>query len=424
MSPRESRRHLGFIGIAAFGTAPAIVLTVFRLSGNEVELSDGVSSALYGVGILSAAFLLTWAAEAAERDISHALALSSIAVITVLPEYAVDFTLVWKAGSDPQYASFAVANMTGANRLLIGFAWPLVVLLIWARRRQRGVRLERNQYVELGFLAAATLYAFTLPLKGHIDLIDAVVLIGLFVAYMWFNARAEVHEPELIGPSALIGRLGPGVRRIVVLVTFVFSAAVIFTAAEPFAEGLIATGQTIGLDEFLLIQWVAPLASEAPEILVASIFAVRGDGASALGMLISAKVNQWTLLVGSLPVVYAVSTGSTSALPLDARQTEEVLLTAAQSFFAVVMLVTLFLGTRGAVVLLVLFLTQLVVPETAFRLAFSGLYMVLAVGMAAFVGQRRREMLALPRRTLEAGGLLGGLSDGHGQTGDAREGDP
>ena len=424
VSVRRNPRNLGFIGVAALGTAPAIALTVFRFSGSEVDLPHGVSSALYGVGILSAAFLLTWAAEAAERDISHALALSSIAVIAVLPEYAVDFTLVWKAGSDPQYASFAVANMTGANRLLIGFAWPLVVLIIWAKRRQRGVRLERNQYVELGFLTAATVYAFTLPLKGRIDLFDAMVLISLFGAYMWFNARAEVREPDLLGPSALIGSLDSGVRRLAVLVVFAFSASVIFVSAEPFAEGLIASGQSIGLDEFLLIQWVAPLASEAPEILVASIFAMRGDGASALGMLISAKVNQWTLLVGSLPVVYAVSTGSTSALPLDARQTEEVLLTAAQSIFAVVMLVMLFLGTRGALVLLFLFVTQLVVPQTAFRLAFSGLYLVLAVGMLVGIGERRRQFLALPKLTLQAGGLLGGLPDSDDRDDDAREGVP
>ena len=410
MRPASIQRDPGLIGLALLGTAPAIALFILRLSGSE-GVSDGVASVLYGTSILSAAFLLTWAAEAAERDISHALAISSIAIITVLPEYAIDFTLVWKAGTDPQYLSYAVANMTGANRLLIGLAWPLVVLIIWAKRRQPGVRLGRNHYVELGLMAAATVYAFTLPLKGQINLFDAGVLIGLFVAYMWFNAKSEVHEPDLIGPSALIGSLSAGTRRLVVSVLFLFAAAVIFMSAEPFAEGLIASGKTLGLDEFLLIQWVAPLASEAPEILVASIFALRGDGASALGMLLSAKVNQWTLLVGSLPIVYSVSTGSTSPIPLDARQTQEVLLTAAQSLFGVVMLVTLFLGSRGAMVLLFLFLTQLVVPETAFRLAFSGLYLMLAAAMVLGNRERRGAFVRLPKRTLQAGGLLGGLPD-------------
>ena len=42
-------------------------------------------------------------------------------------------------------------------------------------------------------------------------------------------------------------------------------------AAEPFAEGLVQTGETLGIDEFLLVQWLAPLASEAPEFLVAAL---------------------------------------------------------------------------------------------------------------------------------------------------------
>ena len=200
--------------------------------------------------------------------------------------------------------------------------------------RYSRVQLYKSQTIELSFLAAATIYAFTIPFKGQIDLLDAVVLIGLFGLYMYFSSRAEVVEPELVGPAALIGNLQPSNRRVVVLVTFIFSAAVIFLSAEPFAEGMIETGKNIGIDEFLLIQWVAPLASEAPEIVVACIFAIRGDASSALGLLVSAKVNQWSLLVGSLPIVYSASVGSPSALPLDERQAQEVLLTAAQSLFA------------------------------------------------------------------------------------------
>ena len=73
-------------------------------------------------------------------------------------------------------------------------------------------------------------------------------------------------------------------------------------AAEPFAGALVAGGKELGIDEFLLVQWLAPLASEAPELLVAAVLALRGHDDSALGMLLSAKVNQWTLLVGSLPI--------------------------------------------------------------------------------------------------------------------------
>ena len=114
------------------------------------------------------------------------------------------------------------------------------------------------------------------------------------------------------------------------------------------------------------MQWVAPLASEAPEFIVAILFALHGKGADAIGTLISSKVNQWTLLVGSLPVAYLAGGGQT-ALPLDARQVEEFLLTATQAVFGVAVLLTLRFPRWLAVTLLGLFALQYAVPWQAAR---------------------------------------------------------
>ena len=59
--------------------------------------------------------------------------------------------------------------------------------------------LGRSHSVEIAFLAVATLYSLTLPLKRTIALFDAVVLIGLFVVYMVRIARAPAEEPHLVG---------------------------------------------------------------------------------------------------------------------------------------------------------------------------------------------------------------------------------
>ena len=53
-----------------------------------------------------------------------------------------------------------------------------------------------------------------------------------------------------------------------------------------------------------------------------------------LGALISDKINQWTLLVGMLPLALSIGAGSVAVLPLDARQAEEFFLTSGQSLFA------------------------------------------------------------------------------------------
>ena len=55
-----------------------------------------------GVAIFGAAFMLSWAAELAQLDIPQALALAMLALIAVLPEYAVDMYFAWMAGKNSQ----------------------------------------------------------------------------------------------------------------------------------------------------------------------------------------------------------------------------------------------------------------------------------------------------------------------------------
>jgi cation:H+ antiporter len=121
---------------------------------------------------------------------------------------------------------------------------------------------------------------------------------------------------------------------------------------------LVGAGRVLGLDEFLLIQWLAPLASEAPAMTVAVLFVLAGRAANGLGALVSDKISQWTLLVGMLPLAMSFGAGSLVNLPLDARQAEEFFLTAAQSLFGIALLLRLRLGVWGALALAGLFALQ------------------------------------------------------------------
>jgi cation:H+ antiporter len=129
---------------------------------------------------------------------------------------------------------------------------------------------------------------------------------------------------------------------------FLYAGLTILLAAEPFAESLIVSGKKLEIEGFLLIQWLAPLASESPEFIVAIIFALRGHPTAGIGTLLSSKVNQWTVLVGALPIAYSVSLGQIRSMGLDSRQVEEILLTAAQSLFAAALLTNLSFSLKGA----------------------------------------------------------------------------
>src|SRR5512145_2306369 len=173
-----------------------------------------------GIAIFGAAFMLSWAAELAQKDIPQALAIALLALIAVLPEYAVDMYFAWSAGKDPTYTAFATANMTGANRLLIGVGWAAVVITFWLKSGKRAIQLEPGHKIEIFYLGLATLYSFLIPFKGRLDLVDAAVLILIFAFYMRAAAKAAHVEPELEGPAQMIEGYGEAVRRVVTALFF------------------------------------------------------------------------------------------------------------------------------------------------------------------------------------------------------------
>lgn len=362
-SSAAGRRAWLWVALALVFCLPGLVL---RIGG--IHLDPLVGSAIYGIGILSAAFLLSWAAEAAQEDVSASLAIAVLALITILPEYAVEAVLAWKAGAafaitpdHPAAVGLVAANVTGANRLLIGLAWPLVVLVFWLRQRAT-LTLPKGLSLELTILLVATLITFLFLVTKEVNFALAGVLIALYFLYLWLASTKPAGAPELEGPAAAIAALPKGGRRAVVLALFAYAAAAIFAAAEPFVEGLIQTGQELGVDEFFLIQWVAPLASESPEIVVALLFALRGNPAAGITALISAEVNQLTLLVGSMPVIFSISLGQAHAFPLDPRQVIEFLLTSSLSLFAIALIARMRITLASALVLLGFFVGQLFFP--------------------------------------------------------------
>src|SRR4029453_9595424 len=232
-------------------------------------------------------------------------------------------------------------------------------------------------------------------------LVDAVILVSIFIAYTLRISRAPQTEPDLIGPAAWVGAMGKRARRASVLSMFAVAGVVILLVAEHFAESLVETGTELGVSEFLLVQWLGPLASEAPELVVVALYAWRLKTSEALTAVVSSKINQWTLLVGTLPLVFAIASGSLSGLPVEAAQREELLLTAAQTVFAVALLVNLCISLREAFALFGLFWAQFVlgavVPPSP-------------RGVAAFP-QARRLPAPAPRRLphpLQRAGAAGG----------------
>ena len=386
--PTPSSRPVRRPGTLALFRDYGIFIAALALTGQWVvihRLAPGAlgpvwETVLPGLAVFGAATLLSWAAELAQLEISQALAIAFLALVAVLPEYAVDMYLAWRAAKHPAYTAFAAANMTGANRLLIGLGWSTVLFAYWATTRKREIHVQPGQRLELLTLLVATGYAFFIPLKRTLSIVDTVFFIGLFIIYIRKASQGHIEEPGLAGPSERLALLPRPWRRLVTLMLFLLPAYAIFIAAEPIANGLLHNARRLGIEEFILIQWLAPLASEAPEFIVAVIFAIRNNPTAGLGTLVSSKVNQWTLLVGMLPLVYAISGGHLQPMALDGRQVEEIFLTAAQSLVALVVLANLRFGLWEAILLLSLFLLQFLFPSSEIRMMLGAGYLAVAVG--------------------------------------------
>jgi cation:H+ antiporter len=314
--------------------------------------------------ILAAAMLIAWAAESAQFFMAQGFALAILAWLQTLPEFAVEAVLAWR-----QQVPLLMANLTGALRLLTGLGWPMIYFTaaMFYRRRKAGalreIRLADEHAVEVMGLLAAMAYAGVVCAKASLNVFDAAILIGIYVAYLAVLRRmppvAEEHIEDLEAVPRAIVTASRGVRIAAISGLFVAGGALIYFMAEPFLGSLLAVSAALGVPNFVFVQWVAPFVSEFPEKVSAFYWARKVDHAStALMNMVSSNINQWTLLAAMLPITFSLSRGAASSIPLDSQQQLEVLMTLGQSLLGAIFLVDMRLRWWEAGGLFALWLIQ------------------------------------------------------------------
>jgi len=332
-----------------------------------------------GIGLVGAAFMLAWAADAGEGVFSGGLVLAVVALVTVLPEYIIEVRFAFI-----QEAALVTANLTGATRLLLtgAMALPLLVILIARRRGQAAapMRLPANRRLELGILLIASIFAVQIVVRGSLTVVDAIVLIALYILYARRVQGTPDEKPAVVGVGAGLLSLPPQYRRPAITALIVLAGAVIVTIANPFADALLSTGTSLGIDPYLLIQWVVPTLTEAPEFVVVAVLVVNHRPAQGLALLLAASLTQWTLGLGSLPIAYLAGGGG-FALPLTGREQVELGLTIAVTLFVVSALAILRPERVDAFFLVGIFLVQIIYPTPFVRFAAALVLLVFAIDL-------------------------------------------
>jgi cation:H+ antiporter len=328
--------------------------------------------------MLLSAFLVAWGAEAAQFLISQGLALAILAWLQTLPEFAIEAVIAWEAGRDPERAHLAIANLTGAIRLLLGLGWPMIYFVFAIAGRRPGVkqlppiRLEPEHAVEVMGLVPPLLYFLVVLWRQRIGLIDAGVLIALYVAYLWVLMRNPPREVESLADAPLVSRWAcrqRGWRRqAAVGGLFAVGGGLLYLTAHPFLDSMIAVAAAVGISEFFLVQWVAPFLSEFPEFVSTFSWARRVTKAPmALMNIVSSNINQWTILAAMIPIVYGFSHmrhyGVWADFTFDIAQRNELALTLLQSLLGVLLLANMEFDWMDATALFVLWAVQFTVPD-------------------------------------------------------------
>ncbi len=313
--------------------------------------------------ILVAAMFIAWGAESSQYYIAQGFALAILAWLQTLPEFAVEAVLAWK-----RQTPLLLANLTGALRLLTGIGWPMIYCTAAiAYRRVEGKPMKR---IQLDALHSVEILGLLMPLaymgvvywKASLGLVDAVILIAMYTAYLSILSRLppeEENKENLESVPKAIVEMGRTGRVLSIGGLFVAGGALIYFTAEPFLGSLLALSTAIGIPSFLFIQWVAPFVSEFPEMASTFYFARTVRGAPlALMNMVSSNINQWTLLTAMLPIVLSFSSGRITEVPFDDRQRLELLMTIGQALVGALFLINMELVWWEATALFVLFMVQ------------------------------------------------------------------
>lgn len=326
--------------------------------------------------VVGATLSIAWATEVAAFFMSRGMALAILAFLQVSPEFAVEAVLAKNAAEDPSQLQFVTANFTGANRLLVGAALPVIFFLGSRALKRLGrwpgfLPLAPHHAVEVLALTIPSVYSFIWVLRGRLGLGDSVILVAMFAGYLWVLSKlppAEEGEVELLRgvPKRVMETGSRRFQRNFAAAAFLLGGAVLFFAAEPFVEGMKELGEYVHIPPYLLLQWIAPLLSEFPEFFTVIYWSRQARAEQAFMNIVAAKVNQWTLLIAMIPLVFALTHALRGqegfAIEFDYAQRIEILLTTTQGLFAAAAMMKFRFLRWEAVALFSLWLIQLFDP--------------------------------------------------------------
>jgi len=350
------------------------LLAIATTRGEAAAAATWFSALWTFPSVLLSAMLIAWGAEAAQFLMSQGLALAILAWLQTLPEFAVEAVIAFEAAKDPAKIHLVTANFTGSLRLLTGLGWPMIYATasFFHRKKKhkpiREIELEDEHSVEVVGLVVSILYFVWIYIKGTLDLWDSLFLIVIYASYLYVLRKIPARDEDEIAELETIPRkilsFSKPIRNSIIIGLFVAGGLILYFVAHPFLESMLSVALSLGVSQFVFVQWVSPFLSEFPEKVSAFHWARQPKKAPmALMNIVSSNINQWTMLIAMIPVVYSYGVGGTAAIRFDLHQKQEILLTLAQAFVGFMLLLNMCFSWYEAAGLFILWLVQFLQPH-------------------------------------------------------------
>ena len=246
---------------------------------NIIWMIAGIALVLWGADRLT-----DGAVAIAERmHISQmVIGLTIVAMGTSMPEFFVSFMSALKDTPD-----MAVGNVVGSNifntLLIVGCAALVTPIMI----------LPATVKKDIPFAMVASVALLLMCLDGNISRIDAMVLLGLFVVFMYITLKgAKENEQSMQQTSAKGGKPFMSVVWIFVgLVCLVFGSNLFVEAATVIARQLGVSDAVIGLT-------IIAGGTSFPELATSVVSARKGQSGIAIGNVLGSNVFNILLILG------------------------------------------------------------------------------------------------------------------------------
>lgn len=225
------------------------------------------------------------------------IGLTIVAIGTSMPEFCVSFVSALKGTAD-----LAVGNVVGSNifnsLLIVGITAMVAPMTIL----KNTVRLD----IPFALLASIILAAFCYD--GELTRLDAGILFGLFVVFMFITlqhakkgkkeqgARSEKQEAS----SKEQGEEMP-VWKIVLLI--LVGLACLVLGSNVFVDGATKVATALGISDAVIGLTVVAMGTSIPELATSVVAARKGNSGIAIGNVLGSNVFNILLVIGLTGVI-------------------------------------------------------------------------------------------------------------------------